>query len=75
MNGVFPKTELVPRAMQLAARIAEKPRASLEMLERGGLSLPRRQTFERTYTMEALMHKVSFAQGDLVERIAAVHGK
>lgn len=74
VNGVFPKTELVPRAMQLAARIAEKPRGSLEMLKRT-LSLPRRQTFERTYTMETLMHKVSFAQGDLVERIAAVHGK
>ena len=74
VNLVAPRAELVSRAMQLAARIAEKPRSSLEMLKRT-LSLPRRQTFERTYTMESLMHRVSFAQGDLVARIADVHGQ
>ena len=72
VNAVVPRAEVEGRAMQLAARIAEKPRASLEMLKRTQ-SLPRRQAFERTYTMETLMHRVSFAQGDLVARIAAVH--
>lgn len=73
VNAVVPKAEVVARAMSLAARIAEKPRAALEMLKRT-LSLPRRQAFERTYTMETLMHRVSFAQGDIVARIAEVHG-
>jgi polyketide biosynthesis enoyl-CoA hydratase PksI len=71
-NAIVPKVEVMPRAMAMAARIAEKPRTSLEMLKRT-LSLPRRQAFERTYTMETLMHRVSFAQDDIVERIEAVH--
>lgn len=59
-NAILPRAEVLPHAMNLAARIAEKPRRALEMLKRT-LSLPRRQAFERTHTVETLMHRVSFA--------------
>jgi polyketide biosynthesis enoyl-CoA hydratase PksI len=62
-NYILPRREVLPKAMDLAARIAEKPRRSLELLKRS-LSLPRRQSFEATRTIESLMHEVSFAQAD-----------
>lgn len=67
-NAILPAEEVWPRAMAMAARFAEKPRASLEMLKRT-LSLPRRQAFERTLTLESLMHRVSFASPDALAAI------
>jgi len=60
-NYILPKAEVRPKALELAARIAEKPRTSLTVLKRT-LSLPRRQAFESTRTVEALMHEVTFGQ-------------
>ena len=54
---------MLPKALDVAARMAEKPRRSLELLKRT-LSLPRRQAFEASRTLESLMHEVSFAQAD-----------
>jgi polyketide biosynthesis enoyl-CoA hydratase PksI len=59
-NAILPREQVLGRAMDLAARFAEKPRGALEILKRT-LSLPRRQAFERTHTVESLMHRVSFA--------------
>lgn len=73
-NAVVPRAEVLPRAHALAARIAEKPRLSLE-LSKQALSLPRRRAFERTHTIESLMHRVSFAQPDLLERIEEHHAQ
>ncbi len=50
-----------------AGRIADKPRGALEVLKRT-LSLPKRQCFEATYTVETLMHQVTL-QGVDVERL------
>jgi polyketide biosynthesis enoyl-CoA hydratase PksI len=62
-NYILPRREVLPKALDLAARIAEKPRRTLELLKRT-LALPRRQAFAATHTLESLMHEVSFAQAD-----------
>jgi polyketide biosynthesis enoyl-CoA hydratase PksI len=68
INHVLPRREVRPKAFELAARIAEKPRASLEWLKRT-LSVHRRQAFEESRTVEALMHALSFADQDTLRRI------
>jgi len=68
VNYVLPRNEVLPKAMDLAARIAEKPRYALETLKRT-LSIGRRQAFESTRTTEALMHEVCFAQPEVKRRI------
>lgn len=73
-NGILPRAEVLPHALSVAARIAEKPRLSLELLKRT-LSLPRRQAFERTHTIESLMHRITFAQPELVARIEDHHAE
>lgn len=71
-NAILPRAEVLPRAMTMAARIAEKPRLSLEILKRT-LSIGRRQAFEETHTLESLMHRVSFAAPDVLARIEDHH--
>jgi hypothetical protein len=44
--------------MDVALRIAAKPRPAIEMLKRV-LSLPRRQAFEASLTAESLMHQIT----------------
>jgi polyketide biosynthesis enoyl-CoA hydratase PksI len=60
-NYILPRAEVRPKALDLARRIAEKPRAALMALK-DTLGLPKRQTFETTRTSEALMHQISLAQ-------------
>lgn len=60
INRILPRVRVEPEALDLAARIAEKPRASLTLLKRT-LSLPRRRAFEDSITQESLMHQVTFA--------------
>jgi polyketide biosynthesis enoyl-CoA hydratase PksI len=68
INHVVPKAEVRPKAYDIAAQIAEKPRHSLELLKRT-LSVSRRQAFEESRTVESLMHTITFSQSDIVERI------
>jgi 4-carboxy-3-alkylbut-2-enoyl-[acp] decarboxylase len=63
-NYVLPRAEVRPKALDLAQRIADKPRGALTVLKRS-LALPRRQAFASTQVVEALMHQVTFAQPDL----------
>ncbi len=60
INYVLPREKVVPKAMKIAQRIADKPRASLELLKRN-LSLGKRQTFEQARTDESFMHEISFS--------------
>ncbi|MCA9669237.1 MAG: enoyl-CoA hydratase/isomerase family protein [Acidimicrobiales bacterium] len=69
LNYVLPKAKLLRKARQIAARFAEKPRGSLELLKRS-LSLPRRRAFEEARTMETMMHEISFAQPETRALIA-----
>jgi len=71
-NAILPRAEVMPRALDIAARIADKPRLSLEILKRT-LSIARRQAFEETHTLESLMHRVSFAAPDVLARIEELH--
>lgn len=68
VNYVVPRREVRSRAFDVAARIAEKPRTALELLKRT-LSVRRRQAFEESRTLEALMHTISFSQNDILQRI------
>lgn len=72
INHILPGHEVEARALDLAARIAEKPRVALTALKRT-LSLARRQAFEHSITTESLMHQITLAaaarqiQDDYVE--------
>jgi len=58
INHVLPVQQVEPKALDIAARIAEKPRQSLTALKRT-LSLPRRRAFEQSITSESLMHQIT----------------
>ncbi|HOU94398.1 MAG TPA: polyketide synthase [Polyangiaceae bacterium] len=68
VNYVLPRAEIRPKAFDVAARIAEKPRVALETLKRW-LSLDRRRAFEDTRTVETMMHEITFRQDAVRERI------
>ncbi len=59
VNHVLPREKVWPRAVQIARRLADKPRHALELLK-GYLSLPRRQAFEESHTVEAALHRLCF---------------
>jgi polyketide biosynthesis enoyl-CoA hydratase PksI len=67
-NAILPRAEVMPHALALAERVAEKPRLSLELLKRT-LATPRRRAFEETYTTETLMHHATFGQQEVLLRI------
>jgi polyketide biosynthesis enoyl-CoA hydratase PksI len=56
--------EVEIRALDLALRIAGKPKRNLSMLKRV-LTLPRRRRLEEALTLESLMHETSLADMDL----------
>jgi polyketide biosynthesis enoyl-CoA hydratase PksI len=68
INHVLPRAEVLPHALALAERIAEKPRAAVVALK-SALSARRRQAFEAARTQEALMHAVSFVQPEVRQAI------
>ena len=72
VNHVAPKAAVTARALEIAARIAEKPRMSVELLKRT-LSLPRRQAFETSITTETLMHHISLDAPEARARIENAH--
>ncbi len=61
-NAVLPRAEVWPRAMELARRLAEKPRAAL-VLRKDALSRPWRDAFEAAHAHEARMHADCFEKG------------
>ncbi len=68
VNHVLPRAEVLPKALDIAARIAAKPRLAVEALKRT-LSLPRRQAFEQSLTHESLMHQITFNAPGAARRI------
>jgi polyketide biosynthesis enoyl-CoA hydratase PksI len=74
VNAVVPRAEVLARALDMARRIADKPRHALLLLKRA-LALPRRRAFEEARTVESMMHEVCFADPQTVARILAnYHG-
>ena len=70
-NYILPRTEVRAKALELAARIAEKPRTALETLK-AVLSAPKRQAFEETRAVEAMMHRLTYGEPD-VRRLIDEH--
>jgi polyketide biosynthesis enoyl-CoA hydratase PksI len=68
VNYILPASEVCAKAFDVALQIAEKPRCSLELLKRT-LSIGRRQAFEESRTIEAMMHSISFMQNEVRARI------
>lgn len=68
INYVVRRDQVFPTALDLAQRIAEKPRFALVALKQF-LSLPRRQAFEASRAGEALMHEVCFSKPETERRI------
>jgi len=60
VNGVLPRAEVEAAALDVAARLCEKPRGALLLLKRA-LGLPRRLAFEEARTLESMMHEICFA--------------
>lgn len=58
INHIVPRRQVEATALDIAARIAEKPRLAVSALKRT-LSLPRRQAFEQSLTEESLMHQLT----------------
>lgn len=72
INHVVPKADVEPRAFDVAARIADKPRTAVEALKRT-LSLPRRRAFDAAITLETLMHQVTIGAPGAAVRIRATY--
>lgn len=68
VNYILPRDEVCAKAFDVALQIADKPRCSLELLKRS-LSIGRRQSFEESRTIEAMMHSISFMQKEVRDRI------
>ncbi|MFN0058680.1 MAG: polyketide synthase [Planctomycetota bacterium] len=68
INYVLPRAQVWPKALAIAARIADKPRHVLELLKRQ-LALPKRLEFEAARTVEASLHEVCFARPHAAARI------
>jgi polyketide biosynthesis enoyl-CoA hydratase PksI len=69
VNYILPRKKVRAKAIDLAMRIADKPRVPLTILKKV-LSMPRRTAFEESRTLEGLMHTVSFMQpniGDMID--------
>jgi polyketide biosynthesis enoyl-CoA hydratase PksI len=67
------KAEVVKVALRIAADLAEKPRLSLQLLK-AHLTLATRQELQRVIASERAMHRQSFAQPDVQEKIEKLFG-
>jgi polyketide biosynthesis enoyl-CoA hydratase PksI len=68
VNYVLPRDQVFPKALELAQRIAEKPRMALTLLKRALLQ-PRRQALEEALTEESRMHRLCFDRPETARMI------
>jgi polyketide biosynthesis enoyl-CoA hydratase PksI len=68
VNGVFPRAEVRPQALALAAQIAAKPRELLVMLK-AELGKRKRAAFEQAFRAEARLHRRTFSDPKLKSRL------
>jgi polyketide biosynthesis enoyl-CoA hydratase PksI len=59
-NYVLPRKDVMSKALEIAALIADKPRASLLTLK-WSLASKKRELFEAARTVECLMHQITFS--------------
>ena len=65
---MLPRAEMRAKALDLAGRIAEKPRSALLLLKEA-LALPRRQAYEASRSAESMMHAISFRSPSVLEML------
>jgi polyketide biosynthesis enoyl-CoA hydratase PksI len=63
-NAVAPADEVLDRTLELAGRMAEKPRYVLELLK-DTLALPKRHAIEDAASREPIMHRICFDHPDI----------
>lgn len=63
-NAVVPGDEVLDKALDLAQRIAEKPRYVLELLK-DSLALPKRHLLQDAISREPIMNKICFSHPDI----------
>ncbi|MDZ8064890.1 MAG: polyketide synthase [Nostoc sp. DedQUE08] len=71
-NYIVPAEEVMTLALDMARRIAEKPRHVLEMVK-DTLCLPRRQALQAALSREHLMHKICFGVPGTLAHIEAAY--
>ncbi len=67
-NYIVTRAGVKNKAQELAATIAEKPRQALCMLKRYQ-SMQRRKVFEETYTVETMLHEITFNAKEILQQI------
>jgi len=67
-NYILPKAEVLEKANALAEKMAEKPRKALSVLKRYQ-SMSRRKLFEETYSIETMMHELTFNEEEILKII------
>lgn len=73
VNHILPRAAIFQKALALAEDIAEKPRLSLTLLK-GTLARSRKRIYEGALEDESRMHRESFAQQGIHERIKNYFG-
>ncbi|MBH8561402.1 enoyl-CoA hydratase/isomerase family protein [Nostoc sp. CENA67] len=73
-NYVVKSEEVMDIALDIASRIAEKPRVVIEMLKET-LSLPRRQLLQQAISREHLMHKICFSKPEIAAQVELTYLK
>lgn len=72
MLTVRPQLEVRAHALDLARRIADKPRQAISLLKRT-LAAPRRAAFEEALSVESVMHELTFRDPATRRRIEEIH--
>lgn len=67
-NYILPKADVLEKANALAEKMAEKPRKALSVLKRYQ-SMHRRKLFEETYSIETMMHELTFNEEEILKII------
>jgi polyketide biosynthesis enoyl-CoA hydratase PksI len=67
-NYILPKADVLEKASALAESMAEKPRKALSVLKRYQ-SMERRKMFEETYSIETMMHELTFNEEEILKII------
>jgi GTP-binding protein len=67
-NYILPKSEVLEKANSIAEAMAEKPRKALSVLKRYQ-SMHRRKMFEETYSIETMMHELTFNEEEILKII------
>ncbi len=67
-NYILPKSEVLEKANALADAMSEKPRKALSVLKRYQ-SMSRRKMFEETYSIETMMHELTFNEEEILKTI------